>query len=425
MAAGLGLLGPAPAMADSEFDLTPYAGFQLAYVDNPFFDPIDPTAIEVSGVPSTLGDSAEFDLRGGARAVWRALSDGRLEVSAYGRWSTWAGAAATSGWDAGLNLTWVHRLAPALDLTADAVLIGAAVEAFPTDDLRWYEARLGARVSLGDHRIEASLGAALRVMPDRVVDFDTGETGLDDALVRGRLAAYLSPGAGVTLAPTYLVDLSRTVTGTVEHDTHTLALGASRTILDVDVDVGLAGWLRDFSPVGGQALDRLDLGVAADVGVGRLIWPGVRLSGRYRYVRSTSDDPFGQYAQHFAGLELFAWYDGWSAPAHVAPRLDDASPIEVSGGWLFRHRAPEARRVSLVGDFNDWSVSDSPLAGPDEGGWWSITVPLEPGRHGYMFVVDGQQFVRPDGAPRYADDGFGGEVGVLFVMPEPSERAER
>ena len=78
--------------------------------------------------------------------------------------------------------------------------------------------------------------------------------------------------------------------------------------------------------------------------------------------------------------------------------------------------------MALVGDFNGWSKDSHPLSGPDRWGWWSITIDLPAGRHGYMFVVDGDRFVRPADAPRYASDGFGGEVGVIFVLPDTAGR---
>jgi 1,4-alpha-glucan branching enzyme len=50
--------------------------------------------------------------------------------------------------------------------------------------------------------------------------------------------------------------------------------------------------------------------------------------------------------------------------------------------------APEARQVSLAGDFNNWDPKAMPMRkGPD--GVWSVSVPLKPGRHEYRFYADG------------------------------------
>lgn len=48
--------------------------------------------------------------------------------------------------------------------------------------------------------------------------------------------------------------------------------------------------------------------------------------------------------------------------------------------------APNAMRVELVGDFNEWHPS--PMAKSVDG-WWLVRVELRRGRHQYRFLVDG------------------------------------
>src|SRR5215471_13958867 len=43
--------------------------------------------------------------------------------------------------------------------------------------------------------------------------------------------------------------------------------------------------------------------------------------------------------------------------------------------------APNAGKVSLVGDFNDWDETGSPMMQADKDGRWSVTLPLSIGRH--------------------------------------------
>jgi hypothetical protein len=92
-------------------------------------------------------------------------------------------------------------------------------------------------------------------------------------------------------------------------------------------------------------------------------------------------------------------------PAH------DACPTRVMVRFVLK--APEARQVQLVGDFNAWSVEATPL-GDDGNGTWTVLVPLEPGRYQYKFVVDGNWTVDPD-APAYLPDGFGGKNALLAI----------
>ena len=55
---------------------------------------------------------------------------------------------------------------------------------------------------------------------------------------------------------------------------------------------------------------------------------------------------------------------------------------------LFHLFAPEAKKISLAGDFNGWDVN-SLLMEKDKKGNWKISVNLDPGRHEYRFYADG------------------------------------
>jgi len=56
--------------------------------------------------------------------------------------------------------------------------------------------------------------------------------------------------------------------------------------------------------------------------------------------------------------------------------------------------APSARRVAVVGDFNDWGARPTPLT-RDGDRQWSVTLALHAGEHRYAFVVDETRWV-PD-----------------------------
>jgi 1,4-alpha-glucan branching enzyme len=83
---------------------------------------------------------------------------------------------------------------------------------------------------------------------------------------------------------------------------------------------------------------------------------------------------------------------------------------------------PAARSVHVVGDFNGWSPSQTPLeAAP--GGAWSVTIPLSPGRYQYMFVVDDTLWIGDPFAAEQTDDGFGSRNAVLDVRHAASVAA--
>jgi 1,4-alpha-glucan branching enzyme len=61
---------------------------------------------------------------------------------------------------------------------------------------------------------------------------------------------------------------------------------------------------------------------------------------------------------------------------------------------FFSLTAPEARAVSVVGDFNDWSPDAHPMK-RHESGEWKKHLFLSPGRYEYKFIVDGQWWEDP------------------------------
>jgi hypothetical protein len=76
--------------------------------------------------------------------------------------------------------------------------------------------------------------------------------------------------------------------------------------------------------------------------------------------------------------------------------------------------APSATSVAVAGDFSDWEPAFA-LEDPDGDGVWSARVPLRPGVHAYMFLVDDTTWRTDPNAGRYQDDGFGNRNAVLAV----------
>ena len=76
--------------------------------------------------------------------------------------------------------------------------------------------------------------------------------------------------------------------------------------------------------------------------------------------------------------------------------------------------APGARSVAVAGDFNGWE-GRSDLTDPDGDGIWTGRVPLQPGVHEYMFVIDEDEWVTDPRADRWSEDGFGNRNAVVAV----------
>jgi hypothetical protein len=99
------------------------------------------------------------------------------------------------------------------------------------------------------------------------------------------------------------------------------------------------------------------------------------------------------------------------AVAVVRPQLPDSvAPRAVK----FVLIAPQASRVSVVGDFNGWDTGAAPAERQADGSWVAF-VNLTPGRHVYAFVLDGSHFVPDPSAPIAPDDGYGQRNSVALV----------
>jgi hypothetical protein len=101
-----------------------------------------------------------------------------------------------------------------------------------------------------------------------------------------------------------------------------------------------------------------------------------------------------------------------AAPVVIAPV--ESAPNESAKATQFVLVAPDAKTVTLVGDFNDWNLSATHLARQDANGVWWVTVPLAPGRYRYAFVVDSTAWRSDPGAPK-AEDEFGRPNSVVTI----------
>lgn len=106
-----------------------------------------------------------------------------------------------------------------------------------------------------------------------------------------------------------------------------------------------------------------------------------------------------------------------AGPPAGAGAVADARLIGASAGGTavrFVIVAPNASRVSVVGNFNGWNPTAAPMHRVEGGDAWVRDVVLASGRHVYAFVVDGAIHVDPS-APRAVEDDFGVPSSALVV----------
>lgn len=78
-----------------------------------------------------------------------------------------------------------------------------------------------------------------------------------------------------------------------------------------------------------------------------------------------------------------------------------------------RFRAPEAKKVSLAGSFNNWKPNGI-LARKDRTGNWAVKLSLAPGKYEYKFVVDGSWLTDPS-CRMTVPNGMGSNNCVLEI----------
>jgi hypothetical protein len=101
----------------------------------------------------------------------------------------------------------------------------------------------------------------------------------------------------------------------------------------------------------------------------------------------------------------------WQPGGQELPLDPGAEPVVYV---QFMLDAPSATSVAVAGDFSDWQPAFS-LQDADGDGVWTARVPLRPGVHAYMFLVDETSWQTDPNAGRYQDDGFGNQNAVLAV----------
>lgn len=78
----------------------------------------------------------------------------------------------------------------------------------------------------------------------------------------------------------------------------------------------------------------------------------------------------------------------------------------------FMYEAPHARSVHVVGGFNNWENSATPMR--KYKGVWKRNVKLAPGTYEYLFIVDGKWQNDPKGS-ELKENPFGTMNNVLIV----------
>jgi len=97
----------------------------------------------------------------------------------------------------------------------------------------------------------------------------------------------------------------------------------------------------------------------------------------------------------------------------ISPKVESAKTAALPPTISLELIKPGAKQVAVAGDFNDWKPERSPLVQIGNGRWVG-DLAVKPGRHEYLFVVDGQWLPDPN-AKENVQNPFGGKNSVLIV----------
>ena len=90
------------------------------------------------------------------------------------------------------------------------------------------------------------------------------------------------------------------------------------------------------------------------------------------------------------------------------------SSRRASVAVTFSVRAPDARSVHVLGEFNDWSLQHPLKLGVD--GTWTATLQLPRDRtYQYRCLLDGVAWITDPDADAYVANPFGSENGVVVT----------
>ncbi len=88
---------------------------------------------------------------------------------------------------------------------------------------------------------------------------------------------------------------------------------------------------------------------------------------------------------------------------------------QTAMGTLFVQPLAAGRRISIAGDFNNWSATSHPMQKNESHGIWELCVQLPPGRRQYRLVVDGRWIMDPHN-PETEPNPYH-ETNSLVVVP--------
>jgi hypothetical protein len=119
-------------------------------------------------------------------------------------------------------------------------------------------------------------------------------------------------------------------------------------------------------------------------------------------------------------IALGVWRGGAPTPGATAVTPGSPTAITVADDGLQVHQflitVPDASKMVVVGDFNDWDATRTPMTRINDQGMWSVVVRLSEGLHEFQYVKDDSLRINDPTLPQTSSE-FGSPNSVLAVAP--------
>ena len=103
-------------------------------------------------------------------------------------------------------------------------------------------------------------------------------------------------------------------------------------------------------------------------------------------------------------------------------------PIDRKGQVRVTFELPSdswVERVNLVGEFNDWDTTSTPMARERTDANWKVTVGLEAGRrYRFRYLVDGKNWFNDWHADDFVENPYGSDDSVLDLAEADVQQTE-
>jgi chromosome partitioning protein len=132
------------------------------------------------------------------------------------------------------------------------------------------------------------------------------------------------------------------------------------------------------------------------------------LAAQAERLLATSRPLFGKNGEEYVTGDV-------STDQEVQQKIQSIYGVQkTEDGVLFVTEAPQATRVSVAGDFNDWSPDATPMLPNGSGSCFRAKLDLPPGRYRYRYVVDGEW--KPDPHNEHTEYNPFGEVDSVVEI---------